>query len=181
MVCKYFFILCKTLSDPQMKRHILLWKEEMQPPAAWDEQNCLSLGETRVPEVLHKGHQGIGVAEESKNSQSAGSQVTRWGLVGVCWHSDWLHAILSKEQLILLSLLLRPSSFLLLMQKVYTYTKPVIRNPLIHTTHSMTFHALWDDQSNWAVWSCFLSPETGSFMDPDLERSNNYVMVDNIF
>lgn len=123
-----------------MKRsHILLWKEEMQPPAALDEWNYLSLGETRVPDVLQKG---TGSAEgESENSQCAGSQDTRWELLRVCWHLGWLLSTLPQGQLILLSLL-GPSSFLFLIQKIYTSTKPVIRNPLIHTTQAMTCHVL---------------------------------------
>ena len=59
------------------RRHILLWKEEMQAPG-WNEWNCFSLGEIRVLDVFHKGHLGTDpTEEESENNQSARSQDAR--------------------------------------------------------------------------------------------------------
>lgn len=93
MICKYFFILCKALQ----------WSlDERKPPIAVKRKHATSCslgwtellfpgGETRMPDILEKGRWGTVSAEgKSENSQSAGSQDTRWGLLRVCLHLRWL-------------------------------------------------------------------------------------------
>lgn len=174
MIWNYVF-LAKPSGEPLMnRRYMLLWKEEMQLPPAQDEWNHFSLGETGVLDILHKGH-----CRNWSCRESAGSKDAR-GLSGVCWHSGWLHSILSKGVSSIIPFI-EPVFIPTLKPKGLYLYKTIIRNPLIHTTQTITFHILWDDQTNWALWSCFLSPETCSFMDIDLGRGNNCLIVEYVF
>lgn len=137
MSASIYFFFAKPFRDPEMKRqHTLLRQEEMQPPAA--EMNGTVFLQGKLEFQMSPGP----TEGESENSQSAGSQDALQGLLRVRLCSGWLHSSLSKGQLILSFFFLRPSSFLLLLQRVYIYTKPVIRNPLIHTTQTTIFHVL---------------------------------------
>lgn len=173
MVCKYLFFLCQALQGSWDEKAAHITKRRRNATSCcWDEWNCFSPGETRVPDVTWPCRRRVW---EQPVCRKPGGYARA---SEVRLYSGWLHSSLSKGQLILSFFFLRPSSFLLLLQRVYIYTKLVIRNTLIHTAQTMIFHVLWDDQANWAVWSCFLGPETGSFMLLDLERSNDSVIVD---
>lgn len=72
----------KPFRDPEMKRrYTLLWEKEMHPPAAGMNGIAFLWGKLEC-------QMSPGPAEgETENSQSAGSQDARWGVLGVCLRS----------------------------------------------------------------------------------------------
>lgn len=122
----------------------------------WDERTCFSLGETRVPDIFHKRYLGKVPSEgEPENSPPAGSRGAGWAL----WEFALAFSVVTFHSLkgtagsaVSCWGHLHPRSS----SRVYTHTAVVTGNPSIPTTQTWTFRAVWNDQSKWAVWSCFL-------------------------
>lgn len=126
---KTFFLWCmRSLYCLQKPSMILRWKKKKKKCnfllPVWMEL-LPSEGDQHASQSckMTSGRGGLAQQQEAR-------VLNRWS-GGVCWHQGPLYPTFPKRQQTPQSLLLRSSLFLLLIQMVSIYTKPVIRNPCI--------------------------------------------------